>query len=467
MTAAQIFTDNDIVVRVPPWLDLLSLLKCRQLNKQWFQICSDSLLNTWTKFEEYSKLYLTKHGMMDETIQRMYDSYWNELKRCHLYISNTAHTQEEKPFLLNKILKRYIDVMKKIIQASKTEKVVNHVIDALVVEYNTFVSVIYPNDISYSYKPSNLYPLLLKMVPIGTFDQLIYPCKVVKDSLAYYKSNDDKGSPYRRIRVEHSDYEWFRKSVAELYIHLVEKEAMRIVLTHPTVAKYNNVRYNAAGNSDKNLLLLDWDQTLYNDKTPRDGLHEFLKSACKHFCVWIETGGYDRKEYISKLNEIDGINICGVIYQNKEKWRLNKWILQNQWFGVNSKFENFLLIDDLWQQNRSKHKFINTIIVPRMAIDNSDKSRVDYNKLDINKLIEFLDFDKNVLSKLMQWLEEWNQYTNIKKHGSTTKFIQENGLPTLKFTLYDDDRWFFDQLLDYVAIMTDPNYKYKHLKQEK
>ena len=452
MPSHQIFTDKDILVKLAQCLDVLSLLKWGQVNKQLSNLCNDSLINTWIKFEEYAKLYLTKHGMMDETIELMQDR--NELKRCHTYISSAESKNETKPFILSETLKVYIDVMNAIIAASKTDKVMDRIMFSLVQEYDTFVSVSYPfkNDIPFSSSRRDLFSLLRQMVPIETFNPLVFG------------QNLDERKQYILFDLLEDNYELekltsVRNLASKIYLRLIEREAMRIVLNHPKVTKYNSVSYDAAGHSNKNLLLLDWDQTLYNREIARDGLHEFLISACKHFCVWIETGGYNRQEYITKLNKIDGINICGVISANNEKWRLNKWILENQWFGIDSKFENFLLIDDLWEQQASKHKFINTVIIPRVGIDRSDQHKIEHRGLDVNKVVQFLDFDKNVLSKLMQWLLQWNQYTKIKQRGSTSKFIQENGLPQLKFTLYDDDKWFFQQLL----LTVDPNYKYKHL----
>ena len=141
MLSQQIFANNDIMEKLQPWLDLLSLLKCREVNKQWFQFWSESIINALATFEEYAKLYLTTHGMRDETVELMQTYSEAELKRCHTYISGTESiSEDEKPFLLNKILKQYIDVRNTIMAASKTDEFVDTLVDLLVKEYDTFVS---------------------------------------------------------------------------------------------------------------------------------------------------------------------------------------------------------------------------------------------------------------------------------------------------------------------------------------
>ena len=40
--------------------------------------------------------------------------------------------------------------------------------------------------------------------------------------------------------------------------------------------------------------------------------------------------------------------------------------------------------------------------------------------------------------KLMIWLDDWNQYTNIKQIGTTNQFFQHIDKPLFKFSELDD-----------------------------
>ena len=170
---------------------------------------------------------------------------------------------------------------------------------------------------------------------------------------------------------------------------------MRIILNNKKVLPYFQ-----GLKQGKNLLLLDWDETLYYSNIQRPHLVKFLKFATKYFVVLINTAGCNKEKYISKLNKMDGIHISGVISLSREKVLLNRWIQLYQWFDIDPKFSNFLLIDD---RDFGSHSSLHNIIrIPKFEAKNKDDTS---------------------LLKLIPWLEQWHQYTNVNKIGTSCDYI--------------------------------------------
>ena len=188
-------------------------------------------------------------------------------------------------------------------------------------------------------------------------------------------------------------------SYPRYYTRVVQRQIMRIILTNDQVLKYFNLK-SQDGKTQKNLLLLDWDETLYYGNKQRPHLIQFLQCVTKFCVIFINTAGCEKERYISDLNKNEGVDICGVFHKCDDKQWLNEWIKRYHWCNIDEKYLNFLLIDDQW--------------------------RFGTNLLNIP---EFQGCSKDdVLLKLIPWLEEWYKYTSIDKKGTTNQFIKSHSI---------------------------------------
>ena len=199
------------------------------------------------------------------------------------------------------------------------------------------------------------------------------------------------------------DFDWEYETY---YEHSFEREIMRIILSNEKVSQYFDLKVNcndANCNDDehkhgKNLLMLDWDQTLYCNNLKRPHLMEFLKCATKYCVIFINTWGCEKERKIHKLNKKEGIHISGVFNLSRRKDMFNRWIKNFHWCNIDEKHFNFLLIDD------RNERCTNFLQVPRFSGNSND----------------------DVLLKLIPWIKQWHRYTSIDKQGTTNQFIKTN-----------------------------------------
>ena len=212
---------------------------------------------------------------------------------------------------------------------------------------------------------------------------------------------------------------WWRIKYENYYQLFLRREIMRVILTSEkivpffqecTAAKLEGkikTEKTELEKSRKNLLLLDWDGTLYCCGQQSPHLIKFWKFVCDFCVVFIDTLGGKKEESIKELNKIDGIHIHGVINKTGRKCALNKWIQKYGWFNIDKNYSNFLLIDD-------------------------DKCWRHENILHIPKFDSYDDNTDTALLKLMPWLKKWYQYTNTQKIGTTHQYIKSNPSPFRK-----------------------------------
>ena len=191
----------------------------------------------------------------------------------------------------------------------------------------------------------------------------------------------------------------------QYYELLLEREIMRIILTNDKVLKYFDLKtQNDQDLKQKNLLLLDWDETLYHENRYgtlcyyRPHLIKFLQCVTKFCVIFINTVGFDKEWYIRDLNENEGVRICGVFSRSRGKGWLNERIKRYHWCNIDEKHFNFLLIDD--------YRIIgpNVLMIPQFKGCLKD----------------------DVLLKLSSWLEKWYKYTTIDKQGTTNQFMKSH-----------------------------------------
>ena len=176
---------------------------------------------------------------------------------------------------------------------------------------------------------------------------------------------------------------------------VLQREIMRIILTNDKVLEYFNLK-SQNGKKEKNLLLLDWDETLYHHNIQRPHLIQFLQCVTKFCVIFINTAGCGKEQYIRDLNQHEGVDICGIFNLSRRKQWLNEWIKRYHWCNIDEKHLNFLLIDD--------------------------DLKIGTNLLNAP---EFKGCSKDdVLLKLIPWLEEWYKYTTTNKKGTTNQYIK-------------------------------------------
>ena len=213
-----------------------------------------------------------------------------------------------------------------------------------------------------------------------------------------------------------SHYEWTQKY--EIYYQqFLRREIMRIILNSEkivpffqecTATKLEGTVKNEKKKlekSRKNLLLLDWDHTLYSCGCQRDHLIKFLKFVCDFCVVFIDTFGSGKEKSIKELNKAYGIHIQGVINKTGQKSALNEWIQKYGWFNIDRKYSNFLLIDDDMEWTHE-----NILHIPTFG----------YGERYQND---------TALLRLMPWLKKWHEYTNIEKIGTTHEYIMSHPSP--------------------------------------
>ena len=203
------------------------------------------------------------------------------------------------------------------------------------------------------------------------------------------------------------------------YKDFFSKEILEIVFKSDKIANNLSFMNDQHEASKKNILLLDWDDTLFftrgNRIMERPYLIEFLKFVCKNFNVFVNTAGFNKVGRISKLNKRINENenepigyILGEINGNDHKWMMNKWMRKYNWLSCQTK--EFLLLDDHCcgiDNNILKiPAFGDTILYSRQSGQ--------------RKGLE----DDQSLKQLIPILEEWNQYTNIDKKGNTRQFLK-------------------------------------------
>lgn len=188
-------------------------------------------------------------------------------------------------------------------------------------------------------------------------------------------------------------------SLTDYYSRILEREVMRIIFSNATVKKYLDLGTSTDNiNYPKNLLLLDWDDTLYFSHLRRPPLIEFLKSATKYCVICINTAGGYLQHQVHQLNKNKGVHISGVLEISRRKEMLNQWIKRFHWYNIDETYFNFLLIDDLDQH------CTNFLQVPPFKGNQDD----------------------DVLLKLIPWLKQWHQYTSVDKQGTTNQFIKSH-----------------------------------------
>ena len=214
--------------------------------------------------------------------------------------------------------------------------------------------------------------------------------------------------------VETKENGYYRR---HYYNDLFCKEILKIAFTSDKISNNLSFMNDQTEASKKNILLLDWDDTLffthYNAYWERPYLIEFLKFACKNFNVLINTAGFDKVNRINELNERINENenepigyILGEINGNDHKWMMNKWMRKYNWLSCQRK--EFLLLDDHCCGLDN-----NIIKIPSFG----------YPLVGGNKQDKDMDEDES-LKQLIPLLEKWNQYTNIDKKGNTRKFLE-------------------------------------------
>ena len=203
------------------------------------------------------------------------------------------------------------------------------------------------------------------------------------------------------------------------YEYWCQRELIKILLTNENIV--NHFKNNSISKSGicKNLLLLDWDNTLWCHGTIRPHSIEFLQCATKFCAIFINTAGRgERHDYniLDYLNKQKGVYIAGIITKSRQKGWLNDWIAYYGWCNIDQKSLNFLLLDDIDQ------RCTNFVQVPRFSTS-------DYNYKEDDALL-----------KLIPWLKQWHQYTTIEKRGTTNQFIRSHPIFYLK---EERDQWRF------------------------
>ena len=164
------------------------------------------------------------------------------------------------------------------------------------------------------------------------------------------------------------------------YEYWFEREIMKILLTNEKIANHLNNNLISKGGICKNLLLLDWDNTLSGYRSVRPHLIEFLQCATKFCVIFINTAGcgemYDLR-ILDYLNKQKGVYISGIITKSRRKGWLNDWIAYYGWCNIDQKSLNFLLLDDINQH------CTNFVQVPRF-----DTSDHNYNVIKIDSMVE-------------------------------------------------------------------------------
>ena len=191
----------------------------------------------------------------------------------------------------------------------------------------------------------------------------------------------------------------------------IREEIVRIIFESSKIKEFCESKFD----QNKNLLFLDWDETLYTlypcgqprDHQPRPHLFEFLQFCCQRFNVMINTAckceSVDTNRIVPRALQLNNnsefdINISGIIHANKHKDELNCKIREHGWLGVDVKLNNFLLIDD----QPSVDAGYNGIRIPHISIR-----------------------DDQTFPILMKWLERWDEATrNQSNTVSTPQLIQ-------------------------------------------
>ena len=300
-------------------------------------------------------------------------------------------------------VKQMIEKQEKLMAALNSQKKVDQIMKALVffdkTEKSDFVSIEYP----FSIIDDNRYP--------QTCLRTRYLFSRKECETLFFGQSSEKQDRWSSSS-SYSLQSGLNYDMLKYHEQCLSKAIVKIILNDKNVLKYICGCDDENFSFEKNLLLLDWDETLYFWDKRRPHLIEFLKFASKHFVIFIDTAaGSQKGRYINELNNMEPeneddtkIKISGIFHLSRQKWLLN--LIFKEWSkncdltkekGTNLEF---LLIDDNPQGFHS-------VQIPQFQGDEND----------------------NALKQLIPYLTKWNQYTNVDKIGTTSQFIKLHGRP--------------------------------------
>ena len=413
-----VLDDPSMIMSILQFVGFASLAKCSSVNKDWTK-CADICINKFLA----SNFTLNKQQLSQLRTSPQLHNSWKHDEQLNRFTNATVVITDE---IAMKQLEKNKEIMDALNNTHNLIKLMNLVKEN---DTNTFIAIEFPLHI------------LKKQLPKS------YSIKISELSQPNINNIISKNQKFCFLQLcvcpitEANDY----------YDIFLERQILDAIFGTSTIQQY------MTNNNGKNLLLLDfshtlcvergegdidrnnafysqeWQSEVENDYTyqyiPRNGLNDFLVFVCKYFNVWIITGSISRKDMIIDLNKQDGINIKGVIWNCLYKERFTKYIYDNSsWFNMNFNCTDFLLIDDekIYQQLG-----VNTIQVPKFTWNRGEKMKFQEMK-------HHDPVDKNVFDKLKPWLKQWNDFTNVKRMGTTQQFIDKHGTPEFIFTQLDE-----------------------------
>ena len=379
------------------FLSLIDLSHCQQLNKLWQKRTKKAIQSdarTYASIRVKRKQidigdyplpevddlilkYIKKTDDKDEMIKSI-DSRIQLLEDMENKLRNLLNKNEE---CIGYIMDNLVYIVKQDTDPDANKLTKHKLTTSNKYDPQTFITIEYP----YSITSRHTHPHT-----VITADQLLSLAGLTQQNETmhnYFAEFDQKKWMQGKLFEFCLDY-----SQRCYYEQNLEREVMKIILSNAKVLEYFDLTLN-----NKNLLLLDWDRTLYCFNSQRPHLIEFLKCATKYCVIFINT--WSKQAWnIHELNQNEGIHISGVFNLSRKKSLFNQWIKNFHWCNIDKQYLNFLLIDD------RNERCTNFLHVPKFEGDENDE----------------------VLLKLIPWLKQWHQYTSVDKQGTTNQFIKSN-----------------------------------------
>ena len=403
------------------YLSLMDLVSCQQVNKLFNCKSIQAIESDESKYTMY---YASRNNLDIDDLLLTCDSNKKYFGKDDNYDTkpDTNHDQTNVHAVSSLALIR-LKIDKLVESANRLKNMLNTDAAVKYITQNLF-SVVKHNEIFYgltTLEQTRFYD----DDDIHRYVVIEFPCNIVNTShffpctKIFAKTLLDKaGIKYCEMEnyllgFKHNEAPWTRVIYNGLdffhqqyYERILQREIMTIMLTNKKILKFFDLKRLEKNGTQKNLLLLDWDQTLYYGNIPRPHLIKFLQCVTKFCVIFIDTAGCGKESYISELNKNDGINISGVFNICREKNWFNKWIKRYHWCNIDPKYFNFLLIDDYYKTGT------NLLNVPPFR--NCRYTQHGYA------------YDDDVLLKLIPWLQQWYKYTTIDKQGTTNQFIKHH-----------------------------------------